>query len=53
MKGMAPLMKDLARERVFDELCKLLPLVAVEDLLLYRDILAQVIPELKPTFGFD
>ena len=53
MKGMAPLMKDLARERVFDELCKLLPLVTAEDLLLYRDILAQVIPELKPTFGFD
>jgi tRNA nucleotidyltransferase (CCA-adding enzyme) len=53
MKEMAPLMDNLARERVFEELCKLLPLVTAEDLLLYRDILAQVIPELKATFGFD
>jgi tRNA nucleotidyltransferase (CCA-adding enzyme) len=46
-------MDKLARERVFDELCKLLPLAKAADLLRYAPILAQVIPELKPSLGFD
>ena len=53
MFQLAPLMENLARERVFDELCKLLPLVTAEDLLTYTPILTQVIPELKPLVGFD
>lgn len=47
------LMDNLARERVFDELCKLLLLVDIEDLLRFAPILAAVIPELEPMIGFD
>ena len=53
MNALAPLMDNLARERVFDELCKLLPLVCAGDLLRYAHILAAVIPELGPMIGFD
>ncbi len=53
MEKLAPKMDLLARERVFDELCKLLPLVSANDLLRYAPILAQVIPELAVTIGFD
>ncbi len=47
------LMDNLARERVFEELCKLLPLVSAADLLTFGPILGAVIPELQPMFGFD
>lgn len=53
MVSQAHLMDGLARERVFEELCKLLPYVTTEDLLRFAPILSQVIPELKPTIGFD
>jgi tRNA nucleotidyltransferase (CCA-adding enzyme) len=53
MFRLAPLMENLARERVFDELCKLLPLVNAEDLLAFAPVLTQVIPELAPLMGFD
>jgi len=53
MKELAPLMDNLARERVFDELCKLLPLVSAEDLKRFSPILAQILPELGATVGFD
>lgn len=49
----APLMDNLARERVFEELCKLLPLVTAKDLQQFAPILGAVIPELKPLIGFD
>ncbi len=52
MAQTAPLMDQLARERVFDELCKLLPLVKAQDLLRFAPILTQVLPELRPTLGF-
>ena len=52
MKNLAHLMDNLARERVFDELCKLLPLVTAADLGLYDKVLAAAIPELVPTIGF-
>ena len=52
MNSLAPLMDNLARERVFDELCKLPPLMEAQDLLRYGNILAQVIPALKPMMGF-
>ena len=53
MSSQAELMDNLARERVFDELCKLLPLVNAEDLCRSAPILAAVIPELRPMIGFD
>ena len=52
MFRLAPLMDNLARERVFEELCKLLLLVQPEDLIRFAPVLTQVIPELAPTVGF-
>ena len=53
MTALAPRMESLARERVFEELCKLLPLVTADDLLRFAPILTQVIPELADQIGFD
>ena len=53
MGDLAPLMDHLARERVFAELCGLLPLVKAEDIFRFQPILTQVIPELEHTVGFD
>ncbi len=47
------LMDNLARERVFEELCKLLLLAERAHLLQFASILAAVIPELEPMIGFD
>ena len=47
------LMDNLARERVFEELCKLLLSADAEDLLRFAPILAAAIPELEPMIGFD
>ena len=52
MESQASLMENLARERVFEELCKLLPLVTLQDLQTYIPILAQVLPPLAPCVGF-
>lgn len=49
----AGLMDNLARERVFEELSRLLPMVAAADLMRFAPILAAVIPELGPMIGFD
>ena len=53
MNTLSPLMDNLARERVFDELCKLLPLLKAGDMARYARILTQVIPPLASTLGFD
>ena len=53
MEMLSGLMDNLARERIFEELCKLLPLVCARDLLTFGPILAAVIPELGPMIGFD
>ncbi len=53
MDALAPQMEKLARERVYAELNRLLPLVTAEDLLRFRTVLTQVIPELAPTVDFD
>ncbi len=53
MIELAPRLHNIAAERIFDELCKLLPLVTAADLLTFGPILCQVIPELTPTVGFD
>lgn len=47
------LMEQLARERVFDELCKLLLAAKAEDITRFAPLLAAVIPELAPMIGFD
>ena len=48
------LMDNLARERVFEELCKLLLTVKkAEELVTFGPVLAAVIPELGPMLGFD
>lgn len=53
MQTQSYLMDNLARERVFEELSKLLPLLKAEDMIRFGPILAAVIPELKPMLGFD
>ncbi len=53
MEELSPTMEYLARERVFEELCKLLPLITAEDLLAYQRILTQVLSPLAPCVGFD
>ena len=53
MNDLSGLMDNLARERVFDELCKLLPLLKARDMATYARILTQVLPPLAPTLGFD
>lgn len=53
MESQRGLMDNLARERVFEELCKLILLVSADDLLTFGPILAAVIPELEPMIGFD
>lgn len=52
MEKLAPLMDHLARERVFEELCKLLISATAEDLRQFVPLLTQVIPELTPSVGF-
>ncbi len=53
MMSQAHLMDNLARERVFEELCKLLPLINSTQLCQFAPILAKAIPELTPMLGFD
>ena len=52
MTELAPLMDNLARERVFDELCKLITSITADQLLRFAPIVTQVIPALKPCVGF-
>ena len=42
----------LAKERIFDELCRLLPLVRAADLRRFALILSAAVPVLAPTLGF-
>ena len=53
MKKLAPLMDKLARERVFEELCKLLPLITEADFKTYQTVLVQVVPQLAQCVGFE
>ena len=53
MESLSHLMDNLARERVLDELNKLLVLVDAQDLCRFAPVLAAAIPELKPMLGFD
>ena len=53
MISLRGLMENLARERVFEELCKLLLSATTEDLLRFAPLISQVIPELESQIGFD
>lgn len=53
MHSQAHLMDNLARERVYAELCKLLPLLTAADCVRFAPVLAQVMPELGAEIGFD
>ncbi len=53
MFSQAHLMENLATERIFDELCKLILYVSTDDLIRFAPIITQVIPELAPAVGFD
>lgn len=53
MVALSPAMGQLARERVYDELCKLLLWTDGAHLIRFAPILTQVIPELAPCLGFD
>jgi len=53
MESLSFLMENLAKERVFEEISKLLLVACAEDLLRFAPILAAAIPELKPMLGFD
>ena len=52
MTELAPLMDTIARERVFSELCKLLPCLNTENMAQFAPILTQPIPELGREVGF-
>ena len=53
MFDLVPLLDNLARERVFEELCKLLMTATTQDLLTFAPVIAGAIPELAPQIGFD
>ena len=53
METLAPLMEGLSRERVFAELCALLPGITGPELIRFAPVITEVIPELKPMVGFD
>ena len=53
MADLAPLMDNLARERVWDELCKLILLADADDLRRFAPVITQVVPELAPQVNYD
>ena len=53
MAELRHLMDNLARERIFEELCKLILVADVDDLLRFAPLIGAVIPELESQFGFD
>ena len=53
MLSCAPLMDQLARERVFEEICRLIMLTDAKMLCALAPIVARAIPELEPMIGFD
>ena len=53
MIALAPRLENIARERVFEELCRFLLWSETADLLTFAPILAAAIPEIAPMIGFD
>lgn len=52
MLSLAPLMDQLAKERIFQELCGLLPVIRARELIVFAPILTQVLPALAPCVSF-
>ena len=52
MNTLAPLLDNLARERVFEEMCKILLICRARDLLRFAPVFTQVVPELGATLSF-
>ncbi len=52
MLSLAPLMDQLAKERIFQELCGLLPVIRARELIFFAPILTQVLPALAPCVDF-
>ena len=52
MTRLAHTMENLAQERIYAELCKLLVCASAEDLVRYAPVITTVIPELAPTVDF-
>ena len=52
MNDLAEHLEHIARERIFEELCKLLPLMTAEDLLTFSPVLTRAVPALAPMVGF-
>ena len=52
MNVLSPLLDNLARERVFDEMSKILLTCRVRDLLRFAPVFTQAVPELGATLGF-
>ena len=53
MARCACLMDNLARERVFDELCRILTAATAEQLVRFAPVMTRAVPELGPMVGFD
>ncbi len=53
MNDLAPTMDNLAKERVFSELCKLLLQINAQQLLQFASVITAVMPAVKDTLGFD
>ena len=53
MFRLAGLMDNLARERVFEELCKLLLCATADDLGIFSPVVTAAVPELAGAVGFD
>ena len=53
MAALAPRVLTLAQERVYSEICKLLPLVTADDLLRFAPVITEVLPELKEQYRYD
>lgn len=52
MENLAPLMENLAKERVYSELTQILCHMEEDDLLTFRPILLTILPELQDTVDF-
>lgn len=53
MADLAPAMDGLSKERIFDELCKILLTARADHILRFKTVLTQVLPELRPCVDFD